>query len=79
MPHFYHVEGLKHNFLSIGQLVQKCYIVYMEDNHYVIKDIRPRNQLIEKVPMTSNRLFPLRIVPNNTKATFKADSKEEVT
>ena len=33
MPDVYHVEGLKHNLLSIGQLIQKGYRVYMEDNH----------------------------------------------
>ena len=76
IPDVYHVEGLKHNFLSIGQLIQKCYRVYMEDDHCVIKDKRPSDQLIEKVPMTSNRMFPLRIVPDmkgktNTRAAFK--------
>ena len=78
MPDVYHVEGLKHNFLSIGQLIQKAYRVYMEDNHCVIKEIRPRNQLIAKVPMTSNCLFPLRITPENSIATFKEQSKEVV-
>ena len=78
MPDVYHVEGLKHNLLSIGQLIQKGYRVYMEDNHYVIKDVCPSNQLIVRVPMTRNRLFPLRIVPDNTKAAFKVESKEEV-
>ena len=73
-----HVEGLKHNLLSIGKLIQKWYIVYMEDNHCVIKDIRPSNQLIAKVPMTSNHLFLLRIVPNNIRVVFKVESKEEV-
>ena len=34
----YHVEGMIHNMLSIGQLIQKGYIVYMEDTHCVIKD-----------------------------------------
>ena len=48
MPDVYHVEGLKHNLLSIGKLIQKRYRVYMEDNHYVIKDIQPSNQLIKK-------------------------------
>ena len=55
----------------------------MEDDHYVIKDKRPSDQLTEKVPMTSNRLFPLRIVfdmkgKTNTGATFKAESKEAI-
>ena len=70
IPDVYHVEGLKHNSLSIEKLIQKGYIVYIEDDHYVIKDKHPSDQLIEKVPMTSNCLFPLRIVPNlkgNTK------------
>ena len=49
----------------------------------MIKDKRPRNRLIEKVPMTSNRLFPLRIVPDmkgkkNKGAALKAKSKEMV-
>ena len=78
MPDVYHVEGLKHNLLSIGQLIQKGYRVYMEDNHCVIKDIRPSNQLIARVPMTSNCLFPLRIVPDNIEAALKVESKEEV-
>ena len=48
-----------------------------------IKDKRPSNQLIEKVPMTSNHLFPLRIVHDmkgkaNTGATFKAESEETI-
>ena len=50
----------------------------MEDNHYVIKDVHPSNELIARVPMTSNFLFPLRIVPENTKDAFKVESKEEV-
>ena len=79
----YHVEGLKYNLLSIGKLIQKGYRVYMEDEHCVIKDKRPSDQLIEKVPMTSNRLFPLRIVPDikgktNTGTAFKAESEETV-
>ena len=39
----YHSEGLKHNLLRIGQLIQNGYKVYIEDNHCVIKDTRPCN------------------------------------
>ena len=78
MSDVYHVEGLKHNLLSIGQLIQKGYKVQIEHDHYVIKDKHPSNQLIEKVPMISNHLFPLRIVPDHTEVAFKAKSKEEV-
>ena len=43
IPDIYYVEGLKHNFLNIGLLLQKGYRVYMEDEHCVIKDKRPSN------------------------------------
>ena len=88
MPDVYYVAGLKHNLMSIGQLVQKGYKVYMENNECVILDKFPSNQLIAKVKMTNNRMFPLRIVPdikgkapqavNETKnAHFGSDFKEE--
>ena len=84
MPDVYHVEGLKHNLLSIGQLIQKGYKFYMEDKNCVIKNICPSNQPIEKVPMISNRLFPLRIIrymkgKRNIGAAFEEESKEEDT
>ena len=49
----------------------------------MIKDKCPTNQLIEKVLMERNRLFPLRIVlgmkgNTNTRAAFKAESKEVI-
>jgi len=50
----------------------------MEDNHCVIKYVRPSNQLIVRVPMTRNHFFPLRIVPDNIEAALKVESKEEV-
>ena len=57
MPDVYHVEGLKHNLMRIGQLLQRGYRVYMEDNHCVIKEIRPSNQLIAKVPKQAITCF----------------------
>ena len=55
----------------------------MEDDHCVIKDKHPSDQLIEKVPMTSNCLFPLRIVldmkgKTNTGDALKVESEEIV-
>ena len=50
----------------------------MEDNHYVIKYIHLSSQIIGKVPMTRNHVFPLRIVPDNTRVRFKEESKEEL-
>ena len=37
IPDVYHVKGLKHNFLSIAQLVQKGNRVYIEDDHLWLK------------------------------------------
>ena len=53
----------------------------MEDDHCVIKDKHPSDQLIAKVPMTRNHLFPLRIIRDmkgktNIGVAFKAESKE---
>jgi hypothetical protein len=33
MPDVYYVFGLKNNLMSIGQLLQKGCIIYMEDNY----------------------------------------------
>ena len=64
----------------------------MEYNHCVMKDIILSNQLIAKVPLTRNCLFPLRIRPmmkertnrsipygnnENSRAAFKAKRKDE--
>ena len=74
---------MKHNLLSIGHLIQKGYKFDMEDDHYVIKDKCPSDQLIEKVPMIRNHLFPSRIIPNmkgktNIGDVFKAESKQTI-
>ena len=51
----------------------------MEDDHCVIKDKHPSDQLIEKVPMTSNLLFPLRIVSDmKGKTTEEPHSRQKV-
>ena len=52
----------------------------MEDDHYAIKYKIQSDQLIAKVPMTRNCLFPLRIVPDikgktNKGAAFKEESE----
>ena len=78
-----YVEGLKHNLLSIGYLIQKGYRVYIENDHCVIKYKRPSDQLIEKVPMKRNHYFPLRMVPDikgktNFRVAFKVESEETV-
>ncbi|XP_059073703.1 uncharacterized protein LOC131874377 [Cryptomeria japonica] len=60
----YFVSGLKQNLMSIGQLIQKGYRVYFKNKECTILDKFPSNQLIEKVKMTSNRMFSLKIKPD---------------
>jgi hypothetical protein len=69
MPNEYYVVGLKHNLMSRGQLLQKEYIIYMEYNHCVILDSYPKNQLIVRIQMTSNIMFPLRLNPTMKRKT----------
>jgi len=57
----YFVPGLKHNLISIGQLIQKGYKFFFKNDECTILDRPPRRQWITKVQMTSNRMFPLKI------------------
>jgi hypothetical protein len=63
MPDVYYVAGLKHNLMSTLQLLQKGYRIYMEDNHCVILEKYPSNQLITRIQMTSNKMFSLTLKP----------------
>ena len=61
IANFYYVPGMKCNLLSIGQLVQKGYNVFFENDVCTIMDIAPRKRCIDEVKMTRNRMFPLRM------------------
>jgi hypothetical protein len=65
----YYLSGMKHHLMSTGQLLQKGYKIYMEDNHYVIMDKCPSNLVIAKIQMTSNRMFPLTLKLSKKKNT----------
>lgn len=55
----YYVSGLKHNLLSVGQLLLRGHDVIFKDN---ICEIRTKNgDLITKVRMTHNKMFPIKI------------------
>jgi hypothetical protein len=77
MPDVYYVAGLKHNLMSTGQLLQKGYRIYMEDNHCVILDRYPSNQLITRIQMTSNRMFPLTLKPTMKRKTTQVVYEEK--
>ncbi|KAL0558905.1 hypothetical protein IC582_003491 [Cucumis melo] len=53
----FYVPGLKHNLLSIGQLLQQGLKVSFEGDICAIKD--QAGVLIAKVKMTANKMFPL--------------------
>lgn len=55
----YNVPNMKNNILSFGQLLEKGYDIHLKDHNLSIRD--QINNLIAKVPMTSNRMFALNI------------------
>lgn len=57
---FFFVPSLSQNLLSVGQLMGNRFSVLFEDDSCVIKD-RKTNQMIMKVIMTRNKLFPLEL------------------
>eukprot|EP00253_Pinus_taeda_P028517 PITA_28517 len=61
LANVYYVPGMKCNLLSIGQLVQKGYNVFFENDVCTIIDRKPSKLCIAEVKMTKNRMFPLRI------------------
>ena len=61
MSYFYFVSRLKHNLISIGQLMQKGYNVFFKNDVCTILDKTRSRQLISKVHMTNNRMFPLKL------------------
>ncbi|XP_021989247.1 uncharacterized protein LOC110885829 [Helianthus annuus] len=64
VPNVYFVEGLKHNLLSVGQLVQKGYEVKFHNHECTIKD--QKGMSIGKVQMTGNKMFPLNLEYDDT-------------
>lgn len=56
----YYIPGLAHNLLSMGQLIQKGYLVHFHDGMCEIKNIKSENSIF-KVHMTENKMFPLEL------------------
>lgn len=54
----YHVPDLKHNLLSVGQLIEHGYKVLFEGSTCRIYDKPPSRKLISEIHMTRNRMFP---------------------
>jgi hypothetical protein len=80
IPDVYFVPSLKHNLISVGQLTQKGYRVYFENNVCTTLDIPPSKMVIAKVGMTNNIMFPLHMkseMMEKIGASFKASSQDQ--
>jgi hypothetical protein len=53
------VASLKSNLISVGQLMEKNYKVFFKNKVCTIYDKFLSKQLIAKVEMSKNRMFPL--------------------
>jgi sarcosine oxidase delta subunit len=54
----YYVPNLKHNLISVGQLMEHGYDVLFKGSTCLILDKSPSRKLIAKIQMTKNRMFP---------------------
>jgi transposase InsO family protein len=61
----YHVLDLKHNLLSVGQLIEHGYKVLFKGESCKIYDKIPRRKLISEIHMNRNRMFPLTLRTTN--------------
>ena len=50
----YFAPGMKHNLISVGQLIQNGYKVLMENDECVIHEKDGSNRLLAAVQMTKN-------------------------
>ena len=57
----YFSPGMKHNLMSIAQLIQNGYKVLMENDTCVIHEKDGSKNLLAVVQMTKNIIFSLRI------------------
>jgi hypothetical protein len=66
----YHVPDLKHNLLSVGQLIEHGYKVLFEGASCRICDKTPSRKLISEIHMIQNRMFPLTLRTRNLIQTY---------
>jgi hypothetical protein len=57
----YFAPSMKHNLMSIGQLIRNGYKVLMENDRCVIHEKDGSKNLLASVQMIKNKMFPLRI------------------
>ncbi|XP_022159154.1 uncharacterized protein LOC111025579 [Momordica charantia] len=72
ISNFLFVPSLNSNLLSVGQLLEKGYVITLKDDSCEIYD--PIRGAIAVVPMSANRLFPLKI--ESTQPCLMAEIKD---
>ena len=65
---------MKSNILSLGQLLEKDYDIHLKDYSFFLRD--DKRNLITKVKMSKNRIFPLNI-QNDVAKCLKACHKDQ--
>ncbi|KAH9681844.1 hypothetical protein KPL71_027113 [Citrus sinensis] len=70
----YYVPNMKSNILSLGQLLEKGYDIHLKDYSLFLRD--DKGNLITKVRMSKNRMFPLNI-QNDVAKCLKACHKDQ--
>jgi GAG-pre-integrase domain len=53
----YYVPNMKSNILNIRQLLERVYIIHMEDKFLALRDAK--RQLVAKAAMSNNIMFPI--------------------
>jgi hypothetical protein len=70
-----YVLSMKNNLLSLGQLLQKCYHMTMQDN--MVKIFGGTGRLILKAPLLKNRAFKIDIQVHNEQNCLDATMEDE--
>jgi len=70
-----YILAIKHNMMSVGQLLEKCYTFFMKNCHLTVKDYNER--LIAFVKMYKNTMFPLNIQYDITKCLSAITNNKE--
>ncbi|KAH9745480.1 hypothetical protein KPL70_004087 [Citrus sinensis] len=70
----YYVPNMKSNILCLGQLLEKGYDIHLKDYSLFLRD--DKGNLITKVRMSNNRMFPLNI-QNDVAKCLKACHKDQ--
>jgi len=60
----YYIPNLKHNIISVRQLMENGYDVIFKGSTCLILDKPPNRKLIAKIQMIKNRMFPLNLSVN---------------